>query len=77
MTLWDLAKKKAALVKQIDNELDKQVIARLKEMGLSEGQTVQCVRRGPLGGPMVIQLGGSVFAIERALSSRIEIIPQD
>ena len=77
MTLWELGKSKSATVTQIDTSLDQQIIARLSEMGLSAGRSVQCVRRGPLGGPMVMQLGGSVFAMEQNLATRIQISPAD
>lgn len=77
MTLWELGKSQSALVSQVDTALDPQIIARLNEMGLAPGRSVQCVRRGPLGGPMVMQLGGSVFAMEQNLASRIEIALQD
>ncbi|GGF76858.1 FeoA family protein [Alteromonas lipolytica] len=77
MTLWELGKSKSATVTQVDTSLDQQIIARLSEMGLSQGRSVQCVRRGPLGGPMVMQLGGSVFAIEHDLASRIQISPTE
>lgn len=77
MTLWELGKSKSATVTQIDASLDQQIVARLGEMGLSNGRNVHCVRRGPLGGPMVMQLGGSIFAIENDLASRIQISPTD
>lgn len=77
MTLWELGKSQSAQVRQIDMSLDPQIVARLNEMGLAQGRSVQCVRRGPLGGPMVMQLGGSVFAMEQDLASRIEITLQD
>ncbi|MEC9262703.1 MAG: FeoA family protein [Pseudomonadota bacterium] len=77
MTLWELGKSKSARVTQIDASLDQQIIARLSEMGLSTGRDVQCIRRGPLGGPMVMQLGGSVFAMEHDLATRIQISPTD
>lgn len=75
MTLWELEKAKSAKVKEVDDTLDLLIIARLREMGLAAGRDVECVRRGPLGGPMVMQMGGSVYAMEQALASRIEITP--
>ena len=73
LTLWGLGKSQSAVVTRIDTGLGEQITARLAEMGLADGRIVQCVRRGPLGGPMVRQLSGSVFAIEQDLASRIHI----
>ncbi len=77
MTLWELGKAKTAAVDHIDSSLNQQIVARLCEMGIASGRLVQCVRRGPLGGPMVIQLGGSVFAVEQDLATCIKISPTD
>ncbi|AXR08200.1 FeoA family protein [Salinimonas sediminis] len=75
MTLWDLPSKKLAVITKIHNDLYANVIERLSEMGVEEGRDVQCVRKGPLGGPVVLQLGGSIFAIEQDLASKIEVAP--
>lgn len=77
MTLWELGKSKSATVTKFDASIDNKIVARLNEMGLSTGRSIHCIRRGPLGGPMVMQLGGSVFAIEQDLATSIKISPID
>ena len=73
MTLWDLPSKQLARVKGVQHDICVNVKERLSEMGIHGGRDVQCVRRGPLGGPIVMQLGGSIFAIEQELASKIEV----
>jgi Fe2+ transport system protein FeoA len=73
MTVWDLIKTQSATVQGIDSDLDGQIVARLHEMGISSGRKVTCLRKGPLGGPIVMQFGGSVFALEHDLANRIQV----
>ena len=73
MTLWDLPSKQQAIIKSVKQNLCANVQERLSEMGILKGRDVQCVRKGPLGGPIVMQLGGSVFAIEQNLADQIEV----
>ncbi len=73
MTLWDLPKKQLATVTGIAEDVAENVKQRLLEMGVQEGRDVQCIRRGPLNGPIIMQLGGSVFALEQAIAAKISI----
>lgn len=73
MTLWDLPSNKTATVTSVSSQLDTHVVDRLREMGIDCGQTLVCVRRGPIGGSLVLQLGGSIFAIDRELAGQISI----
>lgn len=75
MTLWDLPSKQLAVVTRIQSSIAATVSERLSEMGLEEGREVLCVRKGPLGGPIVLQLGGSIFAIESQLATQIDVAP--
>ena len=73
MTLWDLRKNQHALITSMSSSINDEVIHRLHEMGLDIDNPVLCVKRGPMGGPIVIQLGDSVFAIEHNLASNISV----
>ena len=73
MTLWKLPAETCATVAQLSDSLPALVVARLAEMGVTPGRKIECLRRGPMGGSIVLQLGGSVFAIERALAEKIEL----
>lgn len=73
MTLWELPSKHLATIQSIQHDLAETVVERLCEMGLEIGRHVMCVRKGPLGGPIVMQLGGSVFAIEQDLASKVTV----
>jgi ferrous iron transport protein A len=49
------------------------VFERLNEMGFAAGQSIQCLRRSPLKGPLVLQVGDCVYPIEQSIVNRINI----
>lgn len=73
MTLWDIKKQQSALIASLDPQLLPAVFSRLNEMGLCAGQVILCLRRSPLKGPLVLQLGDCVYSIEQSIARRIEI----
>lgn len=73
MTLWELPAQQRATVASLTPDLHEKVTARLAEMGLETAQEVFCLRKGPWGGPIIIQLGGSVFAVEKELAQHIHV----
>ncbi len=44
---------------------------RLREIGLGEGEKVQCLKVLPFGGPKVFQIRDSVFSLEKAVAHRV------
>ena len=73
MTLWDIKSKQTALVDGLDPTLVPAVIQRLSEMGFAAGQVIQCLRRSPMKGPLVLQLGDCVYSLEQDIANRINI----
>jgi ferrous iron transport protein A len=73
MTLWEIGNKQSGLIKSLDPSLVPAVFERLNEMGFAEGQTIQCLRRSPLKGPLVLQVGDCVYSLEQSLANRINI----
>lgn len=73
MTLWDLKAKTSATVTSVSYSLSHEIISRLREMGIEGGQDIHCVRRGPFNGPVVMEVGGSIFALEKDLAQRISV----
>jgi len=73
MTLWGIRKKKSALIDSLDPTLMPAVFERLNEMGFAAGETIQCLRRSPLKGPLVIQVGDCVYTLEQSIADRINI----
>ncbi|MBU2979956.1 FeoA family protein [Alteromonas sp. C1M14] len=73
MTLWELPAQQRATVASLAPNLHAKVTARLAEMGVEATQEVLCLRKGPWGGPVIIQLGGSVFAVEKELAQHIHV----
>ncbi|MEO9946381.1 MAG: FeoA family protein [Paraglaciecola sp.] len=73
LTLWDIKKKQVAKVDGLDPTLTPSVQRRLSEMGFSSGQDIQCLRRSPFKGPLVLQLGDCVYSLEQDIANRINI----
>ncbi|MDU0355435.1 FeoA family protein [Paraglaciecola aquimarina] len=73
MTLWEIKSKQSALVDGLDPTLLPAVVQRLSEMGFAAGQSIQCIRRSPMKGPLVLQLGDCVYSLEQSIADRINI----
>jgi|TARA_R110000744_G_scaffold9682_25_gene30830 Fe2+ transport system protein FeoA len=73
MTLWDVPAKKSALISGLDASLLPAVTNRLLEMGLTDGQSVRCLRRSPMRGPLVVQIGDCVYTLEQSIADKVAI----
>jgi len=62
-----------APVRVTDINGGRDVRARLANMGLLPGVTVHVLVRGPLGGPVVVEIDGSRFAIGRGLARKVVV----
>jgi ferrous iron transport protein A len=73
MTLWEIKNKQTALIDSLDPSIVPAVFDRLNEMGFAAGQAIQCLRRSPLKGPLVLQVGDCVYSLEQNIANRINI----
>ena len=73
MTLWEIKNKQSVLIDSLDPTLLPAVFHRLNEMGFAAGQMTQCLRRSAFKGPLVLQLGDSVYSLEQSIAKRINI----
>ena len=73
MTLWEIKNKQSALIDSLDPNLIPAVFERLNEMGFAAGQAILCLRRSPLRGPLVLQVGDCVYSLEQSIADRINI----
>ncbi|WP_438865047.1 FeoA family protein [Neptunicella sp.] len=73
MTLWDIKAKHNALIDAISSTLSPAVAGRLSEMGFNPGQPIFCIRRSPMQGPLVVQLGDCVYSLERDVANQISL----
>ena len=46
---------------------------QLRQMGLLPGDTAKVVRQAPLGGPMLVEIGGRSIALGRGIAAKIEV----
>jgi len=76
LTLWDAPNGVAVTISGLDQHLNQLVLNRLSEMGLDQGQTVLCLRRGPFNGPVVVAIADCVYSLEQQIASHIYIQPQ-
>lgn len=73
MTLWELQAKQLAHVQHFHADLSTTVANRLEEMGFCQGQPIMCLRRSPLKGPLVVQLGDCVYSLEQSVAEQIHL----
>ena len=73
MKLWDLPPSTRATVKTIAAKLSPEYRKRLGELGLLDGETVECLRHTPFGGPRIYKIGDCVFSIARDIAAEVEI----
>lgn len=71
--LWQLKTNQQARISGIAPNVDPGLASRLRQMGFNSGCVVKCLRRTPLQGPMVIQLGDSVYSLEKSVASNLNI----
>ena len=49
------------------------VAHKLRQLGMMPGDCTRVIRHAPLGGPLMIEVGGRVIAIGRGVASHIEV----
>lgn len=60
-----------ATVAALDPALAPELRGRLADLGFEAGTVVRCVRRAPLGGPTVFQVGEAQLCLRRSLSDGV------
>ncbi len=56
---------------------DPVLLAKLREIGFSEGDEVELITFGPFGGqPIAVRLNRTLIALRKAEAAAIEIVPQ-
>ncbi len=73
MNLWNLARHQRAVVESFPKTLDLKYMQRLKDLGITEGEEILCLRKSILGGPRVYQVGGQLLALEKTLALSIQV----
>lgn len=73
MNLWEIKAKHQAHIDSLCESLSPTISGRLSEMGFTPGQSLICLRRTPMQGPLVIQLGDCVYSLEREVASKIHL----
>ncbi len=69
--LWKLAEKESAKINSFEAKLPQHLRERLMTFGLTEGETVCCLKRTPWGGPRVYQISDSVFSLDSELAEMV------
>lgn len=71
MTLWELGKNNNSVISHLSEDINDSVQMRLMEMGFESDQHIKCLRRTPLSGPIVVQLGDGVYSLEQDIAQHI------
>ena len=75
MTLVDFQPGQTGIVRAVHATHPEDAVARrLGELGFVAGEPVRLVTRGPFGGdPVLVQVGGTRFALRRAEAARVAV----
>lgn len=57
----------------IDPTLGEAVINRLRDLGIEEGQYIQCLQQGKGNRPAIYRIGDSVFTLDQNIAHGISI----
>lgn len=75
MILTELPRRTPAIVESVEDHGPQDSIARrLRELGFVNGEEVEIVAKGPLGGePLLVQVGFTRFALRRSEAARVRL----
>lgn len=76
-TLWEMPAKAVAEIDRLTSDLSPALFNRMTEMGFYGGQMIKCVKHCPFNGPQVVQLGDSVFSLDKQMAKSVTIKRQD
>jgi ferrous iron transport protein A len=60
-------------VRIIDCRGGRGVESKLRQLGISPGDTITIERHAPLGGPLLIQVNGRLVALGKGVASKINV----
>jgi ferrous iron transport protein A len=73
--LGELQRGMSAVITRVGSQNEKELSARLLEMGLLEGASVEVVHEAPFGkDPIAVRIRGAVIALRRAEANWIEVL---
>lgn len=74
MRLSDLNVGSTATIDGFFDDTPVESVSRFKALGFLHGAEVIVERHLPFGGPLVVNVGGCAFALERAASSCVRVV---
>jgi DtxR family transcriptional regulator, Mn-dependent transcriptional regulator len=69
-TLWDVGDGEPAAIERV-RDSDAEALRYLDSLGMRPGAALEVVGRGPVGGPLMIKVGGEQHAISRELAEAV------
>lgn len=73
LRLCDLTLGRAAKIVGFTADTPREAVDRFRALGFLEGADVTVKRLLPFGGPLVVAIGGSMFALERPASACVQV----
>ena len=71
MNMWQLSIHQKAKITSFAEDLSSQDKIRLEDLGFKINEQISCLRRIPLGGPVLFQTQLTVFALEKELAQKV------
>jgi Fe2+ transport system protein FeoA len=71
MTLLDAPIGKTVIITEYRG--GKGVYSKLRQLGLTPGRKVKVLRYAPLGGPLMLDVGGRSVALGRGIADRVHV----
>jgi Fe2+ transport system protein FeoA len=69
MSLLNVNKGNWATVHHVDG--DARLIAMLQQHGIFPGDKIRVIRRAPLGGPLLVEIGARKVALSRSVAEKV------
>lgn len=73
LSLWDLKKGQACIIKGFAASLNEHFRERLIDLGFQSGQLIKCIISPSFGAPKLYQVNNTIFSLDNDIASCIEI----
>lgn len=74
MNMWQLSANQTAQITGFSSQIALDQKKRLEDLGFKMSEVVICLRKMPLGGPVVYQVQSTAYALEKELAEQVDVI---
>ncbi len=73
MNMWQLSANQTAQIIGFSQKISQDQRQRLEDLGFKMSEMVICLRKMPLGGPVVYQVQSTAYAVEKELAEQVDV----